>query len=205
MRHLTFYLALAFVVLLGAAPARAQGGPPPPPPPAPDYFPERWKEYVYEVDNLRFRFPAEPQVETESMKESFGTRTMRIYSHQSFVLMKLMVYEYPPGRADFEAMEAERGFLGQMVQLGLDKVKDENPKVIKQSDITVDGHAGKFVHVETGTGRSIRYQVFFVKNRMYASYAEVRKGERHGHNFENDFEKVVMGFMDSIRLVAPGK
>lgn len=204
MRRLPIYLTL-FVLLLGAASVRAQGGPPPPPPPppSPDYFPEQWKEYVYEVDNVRFRFPVEPEVTTASTNESFGTVTNRHYRRRSFVRMQLSVHEFP-AHADFEA-EGAKGLLAQMVEASLAEIKDENPKVIKESDITVDGHAGKFLHIETGSGKSIRYKFFLVRNRMYNSYAEVKKGARHGHNFENDFEKVAMGFLDSIRLAAPAK
>lgn len=202
MRRLRICLTL-LVALLAATSADAQSDPPPPPPPAPDYFPQSWKEYVYEQDNVKFRFPVEPRITAASTKESFGTVTTRHYRRQSFVLMQLSVHEFP-AHADFEAAEA-KGLLGQMVGASLAEIKDENPKIIKESDITVDGHAGKFLHVETDSGKTIRYKFFLVKNRMYSSYVQVRKGQRHGSNYENDFEKVAMGFLDSIRLAAPAK
>ena len=44
------------LILFAVTVVRAQS---PPPPPAPDYFPENWKEYIYEIDNMRVRFPAD--------------------------------------------------------------------------------------------------------------------------------------------------
>lgn len=35
--------------------------------------------------------------------------------------------------------------------------------------------------------------------------AEVKKRERHGINYENDFEKVAMDFLDSVKLLSPKK
>jgi hypothetical protein len=34
---------------------------------------------------------------------------------------------------------------------------------------------------------------------------DVKKGEKHGFNYENDFEKVAMAFLDSVRLVSPAQ
>ncbi|MCA1620042.1 MAG: hypothetical protein LC795_12165 [Acidobacteria bacterium] len=204
MRRLTFFLTLAFVALLAANSANAQADPPPPPPPVPDYSPQRWKEYVYEQDNVRFRFPVEPKIKTTSTNESFGTVMSRSYRRESFLVLELTVNEYPAD-IDFEKAMPSKELLEKMRDAGLAEVKDVNPKVIRESDITVDGHAGKFLHVETSNGQSIRLKFFVVKNRMYFSYAEVRKGQKHGTNYENDFEQVAMGFLDSIRLVSAGK
>ena len=203
MRHLTFYLTL-FIVLLGATPVFAQSEPPPPPPPSPDYFPERWREYVFEQDNVKFRFPVEPRVTTSSTNESFGTVKSQNYHRQSFLVLDLTVNEFPAG-TDFEKVMPAKELLEKMRDAGLAEVKEFSPKVIKESDITVDGHPGKFLHVETSNGKSIRAKFFVVKNRMYFSYAEVNKGEKHGFNYENDFEKVAMGFLDSIKLVSADK
>jgi hypothetical protein len=104
---------------------------------------------------------------------------------------------------DFEKMMPAKELLDKMQAGGLDEIKRYNPRVVKQADVTVGGHQGRFMQVESDSGTVARIKFFFVKNRLYYGYAEVKKGERHGLNFENDFEKVAMGFLDSLGLVSP--
>jgi len=205
MRHLTVYLAL-FALLLGAASASAQSAPPPPPPaPALDYFPDKWKEYVYEKDNVKFRLPAEPKVTSSSTNADFGTVMTRTYTHNSFIQFMAQVTEFP------QFMNFEEG---TTVKEMLDEARDEmlnlkqyEPKLIKESDVTVDGHPGRLFHFQStkGEGTTLRVKIFYVRNRLYFVSTEVKTGEKHGHNFENDFEKVTMAFLDSIKLVAAVK
>lgn len=200
MRRTHFWLAL-LVLVLGASSAAAQAGPPPPPPPAPDYFPEKWKEYVYEKDGVKFRFPAEPEV--TSGKDDSGTVTTRGYRRRSFVDLYLAVNEFPPGSV-FETLSPEK-YIRETRDGILAGLKDFSPKVIREADTAVGGHPAKFLHIETGDGRVIRLKFFPVKNRLYFMSAEVRKGAKHGVNYENDFEKVTMAFLDSVGLVPPDK
>jgi len=97
-KKLAAAISAAIVVLLGAMSASAQ---PPPPRPVPDYFPQSWKEFTYESDNMRVRFPAEPKLTTKTQAISSGTETSRVYSHRSFIELNLSVYEYAPA-VDFE-------------------------------------------------------------------------------------------------------
>lgn len=86
---------------------------------------------------------------------------------------------------------------------GLVEIKEYNPKVIKESDVIVDGCSAKFMQVETSRGDVTRIKYFVVKNRMYYLFAAVKKGDKHGINFENGFEKPAIAFLDSIKLTAP--
>jgi hypothetical protein len=45
-------------------------------------------------------------------------------------------------------------------------------------------------------------KIFVVKNKLYLAYAISKKGDRHGFNWENDFEVPAMGFLDSLHLIA---
>ncbi|MDQ3799805.1 MAG: hypothetical protein M3384_10155 [Acidobacteriota bacterium] len=169
-----------------------------PPPAAPDYSPENWKEYSYQQDNVKFRFPAEPKIALENSESSGVKFTIRKYIRQSFLAMELWVMEYPANIPEGkETLEFLRN-------VAVDSVKHMSPKIIKESDITVDGNAGKFIQMETSDGVVTRYKFFYVKNRIYYYFAAVRKGEKHGFNYENDFEKVAMGFLDSVKLIPSG-
>lgn len=198
MRHTHFCLAL-LLLLLGASSASAQVEPPPPM--SPDYFPEHWKEYVYEKDGVKFRFPAEPKVTSE--KDASGTITTHGYRRQSFIDLYLAVNEFPAGSV-FETIPPEQ-YLRETRDSILTGFKDLSVKVIREADTTVDGHPAKFMHIETSNGGVLRLKFFPVKNRLYFMSAEVRKGAKHGLNYENDFEKLAMAFLDSVSLVPSAK
>ena len=99
-------------------------------------------------------------------------------------------------------VEAEKTYLQSFVNGGLARLKNLEPKVLVEQDLSLDGHAGKFMKVETSDGMVVRSKYFAVKNRLYIAYAISKKGDRHGFNWENDFEIPAMAFLDSIRLAS---
>lgn len=197
--RLTHFCFALLVLILGAASAPAQNEPPPPMPP--DYFPEHWKEYVYEKDGVKFRFPAEPEVISE--KDASGTITTHAYRRRSLMELFIAVNEFPPGSV-FETIPPEQ-HLRETRDSVLNGLKNLNPKVIREANTAVGGHPAKFIHIETSNGGVLRFKFFTVKNRQYFMSAEVRKGVKYGVNYENDFEKVAMAFLDSVGLVSPAK
>lgn len=201
MKFLTVFFAL-IIFMFAASPAPAQDDDPPPP--SPVYFPQNWKEFTYENDGVKFRFPANPALATSTEDTSRMKVITRKYTWQSFIAMELWVVEYPAD-INLEEFKPVKETLQELRRIALDKVKATNSKFIKESDITVDGHAGKFMHLENSAGEVLRLKFFLVKNRMYYAFAAVKKGEKHGFNYENDFEKVAMGFLDSIKLIQPKK
>ena len=173
----------------------AQKGNPPPPPPdvAPDYTPETWKEYSYPQDNLRFRFPDEPQI-TESAKDG------RTYVRQSFMTFTLSVSE--AGIDVGHDKEQQQRYL-ILISMTLEKnFESSGAKLLKSEDITLDGDPAKLFVFESKDGILSRAKVFVVKDKVYSAEVDVKKGERHGVNSGNDFEKPAMAFLDSIHLIS---
>ena len=197
MKLATIIFALIFAHS-GATSTFAQSAPPPPPSPA--YFPESWKEFTYENDNVKIRFPKEPKI-TAKPENAAGMKA-RQYDHESFIRLNLSVVE-APANSNFEEMMPARDFLLKLREGILEEIKQYNPQIIKEADTTVSGHEAKFLHVEGNHGEVLRAKFFVVKNRIYIAMAKVKKGQRHGSNYENDFEKVAMAFLDSVQLVAP--
>jgi len=191
-------VALFALLLFACSSALAQQGDPPPA--AAEYSPKSWKEYTYEDDHLRFRFPIEP------IKEETVTGAVKAPTHKfkngasSFLYLRLDVISWPSdsgldGKLMVKAME--EGILAGM--------KSVEPKVIKNEETNIDGNPGKFIHVETNDGRVVRYKIFFAGTRSYAATVVVGKGKRHGFNWENDFEVPAMAFLDSIHVSLPSK
>jgi len=160
----------------------------------PDYEPEGWKEYSFPADNVHFKFPVEPTVAADP---SPGVVSHRVYSHTSFMDFQLLVINAASLNFEDDAPtrlnEARDGALKDLAEL--------DSKTVKEQDVTVDGHPGRFVRAETTDGILLRIKVFLYKTRMYVALATVKKGQRHGTNWENDFEIPAMGFFDSIHLI----
>lgn len=180
------------VVVLSAVSILAQQGDPPPA--VPDYSPDAWKEYTYKQDNIRFRFPAEPKV-TESSEDK-GRR----YSRKSFIDFSVNVAG--AGIDVGRDKEKQQKYL-ILIALSLNKTfESSGAKLIKSEDTAVDGHPAKFFVFETKEGILTRAKIFVLKDQVYFAETSVKKGERHGFNWENDFEKPAMAFLDSIHFIS---
>ena len=165
-----------------------------------DYSPALWKEYSFADDNVRFRFPVEPKPTETTIADGFPTH---VYQHGSFMLYQLIVSNVL-GRKD---MEAESNSLDTFRNNAINTLKSKNldPKVVKEEIVAVDGHAGRFMRIETNDGSIVRTKFFIVKNRIYSGFVFVRKGQRNTFNGENSFESPAMAFLDSIHLNQPTK
>lgn len=194
MKLTVVFLALA-LVFTGAASAQDA-----PPPPAPDYFPESWKEFSFENDNVRIRYPKQPAL-TIIAKDASGV-AIRNYVHASFIRLVLSVNEYP-AQMNLEEVRPAKDLFSKLRAGMLANIKQFNPRIVKEYDTDVSGYPAKFIHVEADNGEVVRTKFFVVKNRFYILMTAVKKGSKHGSNHENDFEKVAMGFLDSVRLIAP--
>lgn len=186
-------LLLAIFICLSAIYVSAQQDGPPPPP-APDYSPDAWKEYSFAQDNIRFRFPVEPKV-TESSKDHG-----RNYERKSFMEFSLDVSD--AGIDVGKDKEKQKKYL-ILISLTLDKsFESSGAKLLKSEDTTVDGNPAKFFVFESKDGFLTRAKIFAIKDRVYSAETTVKKGEKHGFNWENDFEKPAMAFLDSIHVIS---
>gem|GEM_PF-5465257 len=187
---ISFLTAFLFLLSAGSAIAQKQ-----PPAMSPDYFPERWEEFTYQDDLFKIHFPKTPQVASIPGKKG---ETTRIYKHRSFVAFEIRVTTFP---ATLEGKIPVEALFEEMKKLGLEGIKNYNPKIIAETDITQDGKAGRFIHAETSDGAVLRMKFFLSGARIFYLFAETEKGAKHGINWENDFEKVAMGFLDSFKLL----
>jgi len=183
-------LLMVFVCISAIAAAAQEDSPPAPP----EYEPQSWKEYSYKEDNVRFRFPAEPQVTNNQAKKE------RSYKRNSFMSFELTVSD--AGIDVGKDSRKQRMFL-TLVSMSLDEViKNSGGKLIKREEVTVDGSPAIFIHHESTDGLVTRAVLFALKDKLYAAQVEVKKGRGHGIIWENDLEKPAMAFLDSIHLIS---
>ena len=198
--RITIALTALLVAFCGATSSFAQTTPAPPPPPIPDYSPESWKEFTFENDNVKIRYPKQPTLTTVD-KDSSGV-AIRNYVHASFIRLVLSVNEYP-STVNLEAVLPTKDLFLKLREGMLANIARFDPHIIKEYDTSVSGYPAKFMHVEGSNGDVVRTKFFVVKNRFYILMTSVKKGSKHGSNSENDFEKVAMAFLDSVQLTSP--
>jgi len=185
------YIFAGALLLFFSAFVRAQADPPGA---APDYDPRGWKEYSFPDDNVRFRSPAEPERVEEAVTPD--KRSSRVYTRESFMIFQLRVGTWAPNH-NLESTAV----VSSARDGALNAVKELEPKVIKEQEINVDGHPGRFIWVELNNGFVVRAKIFAVRSRVYIAAVMVEKGKRHGINWENDFEVPAMSFLDSLHLI----
>jgi hypothetical protein len=189
MKKALLFIAFGFLYVLSATAQK----PVPPPPAVPDYFPDAWKEYSYPNDNIRFRFPDEPKITK--------TASYTSYERESFIKFHLTIS--PSGVNIVGTDKARQQTLLTVFSMVFESgAESSGTKIIKQEDTTIDGYPAKFLQFETKDGILTRAKIFVIKDKVYAAETDVKTGERHGVNWENDFEKPVMAFLDSLHLIS---
>lgn len=168
-------------------------GPPPPPPPAKDYFPRTWDEYSFPAGQFRIRFPGKP---TEST-----TKQGQIEVH-SIEYKGLMAYRvsYVDYQVPIDDPQKVKDLLQGLKTAALSSIKDKEMRVIAEREITVDGHPGLFIHLEVGAKEVIRMQWTAAGSRLYTVSTTSGKGTSYELEGEDDYEKVVVGFIGSFHI-----
>jgi hypothetical protein len=83
----------------------------------------------------------------------------------------------------------------------LNSIRDKNVQIIVDREVEVDGHPGRFVHVEVQGKEVIRMQWIAAGSRLYTISASSRKGSPQELEGKDDFEKVAIGFIGSFHVI----
>lgn len=177
---------------------KSTSGPPPPPRPADDYFPQRWKDFLSKEGKFKIRFPGIPK-ESSTERESNGIKLIvRSVNYKSFILYGVTYTDYPQNVDDPSTV---KNFLDNVRNGGLSGIARTKPQIIRESDISVNGHPGRFLQVEMSGQAvlSVKYVAF--KNRLYMIGVTTPKGYRNALGADPDYEKIAMSFLDSFQLI----
>jgi hypothetical protein len=160
------------------------------PPPTREYFPNKWDEFTSAQGRFRIRFPGKP-------REEFSPVGVNFLSYSGLLEYRVSYVDEPeltddPGSA--------KRYLQETKSATLELTKISGERIIRERAVTVDGHLGYFVHVESATGW-VRSQEIVVGRRVYTIIVEGRKGQAHGLVGKNDFERVALGFINSFKLI----
>ena len=177
-----------------ATPAIAQEMPPPPPPPAKDYFPKTWDEYTSEAGKFRARFPGKPQEEVSAQ----GKFEKQALEYKGLLLYRVSSVDY---KTTIEDPQKVKAALQGVKDAALASLKDRDMKLIAEREVTVDGHSGIFIHIEVGGKEVVRAEWVIAGSRLYMVSVDSRKGSPQEMEGQDDFAKIVEGFISSFHVL----
>jgi hypothetical protein len=173
------------------APAVAQAQEPlPPPPPAKDYFPDKWDEYTSEQGRFRISFPGKPKAESSPVGVEFLSYSGVLEYRVSYVDEPDLTDDPNSVKRYLEETKAASQLIANI----------GNERIIKEKAVTIDGHPGYFLHVES-TKAWVRTVEIVGGKRVYTIVVEGRKGRPNELEGKDDFEKLAMGFINSFKLI----
>jgi hypothetical protein len=85
----------------------------------------------------------------------------------------------------------------------LSRIAKEDPRIIKESDISIEGHPGRFLQIELKGDGMIRMRYFVAANRVYAVGAGTPKKQPEVVDTTNDYEGLATRFIDSFKIIPP--
>jgi hypothetical protein len=197
------HILILVMLLYCATPVIAQqnkpsNDPPPPPPPANDYFPKKWKEFSSTDGKFKVLFPGVPKESSNVQENDVGKLNIHFVTYKSFISYSVVYTNYP---RNVEESSTIKKFLDDVRDGGLSAVSKANPKIIKESDITLGGHPGRFLQVELAGNAVLRVKWIAFGERLYVVSVTTPKGHYNALGAENDYEKIAMSFLDSFQII----
>lgn len=158
------------------------------------------KEYVSRDGRFKVLFPATPNEIHETVESSMGKLPfhMLICPFTSTVSYHLVYMDYP---IYLESADLVKTALDNARQGTLARMAKEDPRVVKESDISIDGHPGRFLQIELKGDAMVRMRIFVAGNRVYVVGLGSPKETPKVVNATNDYETIATRFMDSFKII----
>jgi|GEM_PF-2686560 len=153
-------------------------------------------EYISTGGRFKIRFPGVPQ----EFEGAYETKVGQITSH--FVMLATEVthvVNYTDYPMNVEQPELVKGIMDNARDGGLARVAKEEPRILSETDVSVEGHPGRFLRVELKGDAIIRYKFVVVGNRVYV----LSVGTPKRPEAQAEYEKVATSFFESFKLMTP--
>jgi hypothetical protein len=106
--------------------------------------------------------------------------------------------DYP---VDLEGAALVNKALDSAREGSLSRIAKEDPHIVKESKISIDGHPGRFLQIELKGDAVARMRYFVAGNRVYAVGLGSPKQNPKIVNATNDYETIATRFMDSFKII----
>ena len=195
MKDALRFAIILFVFLAGHFSAVARQDPPPPM--ADDYFPKRWKEFSSQEGGFTVLLPGTPQVSSNTEQTQSGQLVTHTFSYKGLIECDVIYFDCP---INVEDPSQVKKLFDYMRDGGLANVAKGNPRLIKETDFSISGHPGRFLHIDVAENTVIRMKFIAVKKRVYSLVAASEKARPNVMGYENDYQEIAMAFLDSFKL-----
>ncbi|HSE18741.1 MAG TPA: hypothetical protein VLB46_16915 [Pyrinomonadaceae bacterium] len=170
---------------------------------APSSTPTTTKEYSSSEGRFKvsFPFPCTPNEINGPVDSKLGKVAFHMLLCVSATVTYSVTYtDYP---SDLESPELVQKALDTAREGSLSRLAKEDPRIIKEFDISIDGHPGRFLQIELKGDGMVRSKYFIAANRLYVFGAGTPKKKPLVVDATNDYETIANRFMDSFKLIPP--
>ena len=153
-------------------------------------------EYVSAAGRFKIRFPDVPKEFEGTTDTKYGQIASHFVMLNSDITHVVNFTDYP---MNLEQPELVKGVLDGARDGGLARVAKEEPRILSEADVSVQGHPGRFVCVELKGDAIIRIKIVVVGNRVYV----LSVGTPKRPDAQAEYEKRATTFFDSFTLMTP--
>lgn len=157
-------------------------------------------QYVSTDGRFTVGFPAKPNEIHESVESAMGKLPfhMLICPFTSTVSYHVFYMDYP---VDLERADLVKKALDIAREGSLKRIAKEDPRITKETDISIDGHPGRYLQIELKGDGMVRMRYLVAGNRLYAVGLGSPKKKPKIVDATNDYEKIATNFMDSFKII----
>jgi hypothetical protein len=154
-------------------------------------------EYSSAAGRFKILFPGAPQEFEGTIDTKFG----QIASH--FAMLVAADVTHLVNYTDYPMILEQPDIVKTVLDNGRDgalaRVAKEDPRVVSETDISVEGHPGRLLRVELKGDAIIRYKLVVVGNRIYV----LGIGTPKRPDAQAEYEKRATSFFESFKLMTP--
>src|SRR5688572_25238419 len=152
-------------------------------------------EYSSKAGRFSIRFSGVPREFEESEETSVGTLLTHTVLFVKDIAESVSYRDYP---GNLELPNFIKRVLDDARDRALARFAREEPRILSETDVSVEGHPGRLVRVEV-KDQTLRFKILVVANRTYV----LMLGTPKLSGAESAHEKLATSFFDSFKLMVP--
>jgi len=160
------------------------------------------KEYSSSEGRFKVLFPSCTVNEIHGTPD---TKVGKIAFHMIVCVSPTITYSvvYTDYPIDLDTPDLVKNALDSARAGSLSRVAKEDPHIIKEFDISIDGHPGRFLQIELKGDAMIRMRCLVAANRVYVFGVGTPKKKPEVVDATNDYEAITTRFMDTFKIIPP--
>ncbi len=152
-------------------------------------------EYSSAAGRFKIRFSGVPREFEKTNESSVGTQVSHTVVFVKDIAESVSYRDYP---GNLELPNLIKKVLDDARDRGLALIAKEEPHILSETVVSVEGHPGRLVRVEV-KDQTLRFKILVVANRTYV----LMMGTPKLPSAQSEHEKLVPSFFDSFKLMIP--